>query len=275
MCDPELARELYEKCKSENCKKVVEFVTDNLCREERDTLAVIDRYPRETWTGFQKMIRNYLKKSLKIYDDLIFKEDIVKTVYNGYYNALKGNLHSAEESNRFLIERVCLSIYVQHTTPLYLEILDKRIWHKMVDRGYIVRNAGEALSRVRKISKDDDIEGDRIFLIGKPVCRKHLEFPRYSMPLRAFKVKEKLKCHCGSNAEYLTLVMPKVNALIGLSCHIMNYKPRRLERIYSNLSRVVHPYGFVSVPKAQSLTIWFRDYFLLSSEFAKVLNVKV
>ncbi len=272
MCDKELAKSLFDKCKVEECRKAVNFFTDNLCTSRRQTLDVMDNVPRG-WSGLYKTVRNFIRESKLIFHGLAFEEEIDAIIDNGYLNALRGNLHSAEESNRFLMERVFLSVLTQRTTSDYERILQRRLWHRMVDSGYTILHFGEAIGRLKKATGGKPpLDRDTIYLVGKPVCRKHLEYPEFSRPVEDLPVRERLKCRCGKDAEYMTLAMPKVSALIGLGCYLLGYQAESFENIYSNISRIVHPYGLVKVEKNRAILLWFRDYFMIISEIRRALS---
>lgn len=262
------------RCRSRSCEEVLLFISDNLFRTRRNTLDIIDQVP-SGWSGLRKLVRDYVRRSMAIYHDLIFGEEIKRAVMEGYRSALRGNLHSAEESNRFILERFCLSKFVERTSDLYLDLVRTRTWHRLVDAGFIITSLGEALSRKKKLGVKGTLKGEGIFLAGKPVCKRHLTFPQYSRDLHDLGVKGRIRCKCGAPAVALTLAMPKVSALIGLACHLSGYDPRNLERIYSNLSRIVHPYGFIDFDREKALLVWFRDYFMLSVEFSKITNINI
>jgi len=53
--------------------------------------------------------------------------------------------------------------------------------------------------------------------------------------------------------------MPKASALIALACETVNKKSNRMLKIYANLSRILHPYGFTDIDKDVVFTVWARD----------------
>jgi hypothetical protein len=274
MCDKDEAKILFDKCKLEECKKAVRFFTDDLCTSKRQTLDILDNVPKG-WSGLYKTVRAFIKESKELYKGMLFADEIETLIDNGYMNAMKGNLHSAEESNRFLLERIFLSIFIENTTNDYEKILRKRQWHRMVDAGYTILHFGEVIGRLKKTTGGKPpIDRNTIYLIGKPVCRKHLEFPEYSRNIEDFPLKERLKCKCGKEADYLTLAMPKVSALIGLGCYIVGYPSERFENIYSNISRIIHPYGLVKIDKDRAVLLWFRDYYMIVGELKKALTAR-
>ncbi|MCH1770370.1 MULTISPECIES: hypothetical protein [Metallosphaera] len=262
------------RCRSRACEEALLFVSDNLFRTRRNTLDIMDQVP-SGWSGLNKLVREYVRRSMILYRGLVFEDEIRHAVIEGYHSALRGNLHSAEESNRFILERFCLSRFVERTSNIYLDLIKSRTWHRLVDSGFIITSLGEALSRRKRLGTKASLEGEGIFLAGKPVCRRHLTFPEYSRDISRFRIKGKVKCKCGAPAVALTLAMPKVSALIGLTCYLLGHDSRTLERIYSNLSRIVHPYGFVKMDREKAILIWFRDYFMLSTEFSKIMKIDI
>ncbi|BBG25310.1 hypothetical protein IC006_2645 [Sulfuracidifex tepidarius] len=274
MCDKEVAKSIFDKCKLDECRKAVKFFTDDLCQTRRQTLDIIDNVPKG-WSGLYKTVRSFLKDSKSLFKGFVFQDEIEVLIDNGYINALKGNLHSAEESNRFLMERIFLSIFIENTTRDYEEILQRRLWHKMVDSGYTILHFGEVMGRLKKATGGKPpLNEETIYLVGKPVCRKHLEYPQFSRHIEDLPIQERLKCRCGKDADYMTLAMPKVSALIGIGCYILGYPSERFENIYSNISRIIHPYGLVKVEKSKAVLLWFRDYFMIVSELEKAIQSK-
>lgn len=269
-------------CRSEQCREAVRFISDDLCKKPRDTLTIVGSNVF-SWKGLAPFSRRFITKNMNLFSDFIFVTEINQAIWDGYRLALRGSFRSAEENNRFIIERVCLSVFIQTGIPDYLDVLRKRAWHKMVDDGYTVLNFGEALSRVRRLTHNDlkRVSGDYVWFMGRPVCGKHLKYRDFSRSLkdllphhdsprgenRRNKVDlGNLKCFiCGKRAEYLTLVMPKVSALIGLACSALSLQPDSLYRTYSSLSRVIHPYGFTRIGREESLLLWLRDYFMIVS----------
>ncbi len=274
MCDKEVAKILFDNCKIDECRKAVKFFTDDLCQTKRQTLDIIDNVPKG-WSGLYKMVRTFMRESKSVFKGFAFEDEIDALIDNGYMNALKGNLHSAEESNRFLMERIFLSILVENTTRDYEEILRSRLWHKMVDSGYTILHFGEVVGRLKKATGGKPpLNEETIYIIGRPVCRKHLEYPQFSKHIEDLPIQERLKCRCGKEADYMTLAMPKVSALIGIGCYILGYPSERFENIYSNISRIIHPYGLVRMEKNRAVLLWFRDYFMIVSELKKAIQLK-
>ncbi|ASI14279.1 hypothetical protein Mia14_1013 [Candidatus Mancarchaeum acidiphilum] len=205
---------------------------------------------------------------------LIYYSDIIRSIISGRYEAMAGNFRSAEENNRFIIERGCLSEFVEGTNKKYDEALKDMDWHNMVDRGYIISSFAEAMRRIRTLDpRVKELDSKSIFLAGKAVCKEHLEFPFYSITIKAFGGLKKVRCRCGNEADYLTLAMPKVSALIELASFITNANPNSLYSVYSNLSRVVHPYGFTDFPKGKSYALWLRDLNLILSSILNLHGV--
>ncbi len=201
-----------------------------------------------------------LLPKLNLLKGLSYYNDIIRSINSGRGEAVAGNLRSAEENSRFIIERGCLSKFIESTTLKYDIALKNMDWHNMVNKGYTISSFGEAMRRIRSLDPSiKQLDSKSIFLAGKAVCSKHLEFPFYSIPIKDFNGLKNLRCKCGSKADYLTLAMPKVSALIGLASFIAGINPNSLYFVYSNLSRVVHPYGFTDFPKGQSYALWLRD----------------
>ena len=158
-------------------------------------------------------------------------------------------------------------------------MLKERKWHLLVDKGYIIRNSGEGMGRMIKTTgKKLKLNRYSVYLIGVPVCTKHLEFPDYSMNVADLtadlKVNIKSKCKfCYRQADYFTLAMPKVNALIGLTQEITGKNTGNLMSIYSNISRVIHPYGFTELDKDKVFTLWARDFLYILAEINNLFDL--
>ncbi len=268
-----LGREEVRKCKTEACKEIQDFL-----HTKDGTLEVIDKAPK-AYPGLKKMIRRIIKEEEKSLHGVLLGEDIISAMYSGYKNALMGFLRSAEESNRFMIERACLSVFVTSTTEKYLNLLKSRKWHILVDEGLIIRNEGEGLGRIKRFARHKvKLDGVSVYLMGRPLCEKHLKFPEFSMEVkeieRALGFKIDAKCYlCSRKARYFTLSMPKASALIGLAGHIKGKDVSTLRRTYSNLSRILHPYGFNELEKDKVFTIWARDFLTVVSEINNLLDL--
>ena len=253
--------------------KVFEFL-----KRREGTLNLIDLAPKAC-QEFKGSIKTRIFQEDNILQGKLFSGDITSAMYSGYKNALNGYLRSAEESNRFIIERACLSIFVSSTESKYIELLKERKWHLLVDRGYIIRNSGEGIGRMIKTAgKRLKLNRYSVYLMGVPVCTKHLEFPDYSMDVADLtaniKVNIKSKCKfCYRKADYFTLAMPKVNALIGLTQEVTGKNTGNLMSIYSNISRVIHPYGFTELDKDKAFTLWARDFLYILTEINNLFGL--
>lgn len=257
----------------EESKKVFEFL-----KRKEGTLSLIDSVPK-AYQEFKDSINTKIREEGSILRGKLFSDDITSAMYSGYKNALEGYLRSAEESNRFIIERACLSIFVSSTESKYVKLLKERKWHLLVDNGYIIRNSGEGIGRIIKTAgKKLKLNGYSVYLIGVPVCEKHLKFRDYSMSIteltNTLRVNIKSKCKfCYRQADYFTLAMPKVNALIGLTQEITGKNTGNLMNIYSNISRVIHPYGFTDIDKDKAFTLWARDFLYILTEINNLLGL--
>ncbi len=245
-------------------KQVLWFIDNN---KIIDTLDLIKKneFPETNIDELNLYYVRYIKPMLLELNGLMFYDDIKIAVESGYNDITHGNLRSGEESNRFIIERGCLSIFIKGTTLKYKEALDNMDWHHLVDDGNIIRSFGEAINKIRKVdNKINFINGKTIFLCGKAVCDKHDKYMHYSMPIKTLTNKS-LRCYCGKEAEYFVLPMPKVNALIGLSCYIANVNSMPLNKVYSNVSRIIHPYGFSDFDVNNGMLLWLKDLKLILS----------
>ena len=244
------------------------------------TLEVVEKAPKADMK-FRNLIKRVIKDEEERLKGVLFGEDMVFAMRAGYKNAVLGFFHSAEENNRFLIERASLSVFISHTTDAYLKALKSRDWHKLVDEGFIIRSGGEALTRIRKFTGEREVNGITIYFAGRPVCEKHLKWEMYSMSINELykelgvkrkKVREDIKCkYCGKEAKYFTLAMPKASALISLACETVGKNPNHLLKIYANLSRVLHPYGFTNIEKERVFTLWARDLLMILLEIDQLL----
>ncbi|NON61849.1 hypothetical protein [Acidianus sp. RZ1] len=254
------------KCRSEKCIKISNFL-----ERKEGTLDIIHEAPK-SYPGFRRYIREIMQNQEKLFDNFVFKDDIKSAMMSGYTNALAGFLRSAEESNRFIIERSTLELLVRSTTDYYLRALKQREWHILVDNGYIIRSAGEGLGRIKKvIGRKIRLDSTTVYLMGIPVCKKHIKFIKYSIPIEDIQQKLrksiKIKCKfCNRNADYFTLAMPKASALIGLAEDLSGKSTKNLMNIYSNISRILHPYGFVEIRKEAVFSLWARDFLNIMSE---------
>jgi hypothetical protein len=231
--------------------------------------------------SFRKLIKRIIIDESERLNSVLFGDDMVTAMKAGYKTAILGYLHSAEENNRFLIERASLSVFVKNTTEAYKRALERREWHKLVDDGFIIRSGGEGLTRIRKFTGGREVNGITIYFAGKPVCEKHLKWDGYSLSIHELykelgfkkkKGKEDIKCkYCKQEAKYFTLAMPKASALIALACETVGKKPNSLLKIYANLSRVLHPYGFTDLPKEKVFTVWARDLLMILLEINQLL----
>ncbi|BCU71039.1 hypothetical protein KN1_23360 [Stygiolobus caldivivus] len=244
------------------------------------TIEAISKAPPSD-DSFRKLMKKIIVEEGEKLKDVLFGQDMIIAMKAGYKNAVLGYLHSAEENNRFLVERASLSVFVKNTTEAYRKALEKREWHKLVDEGFIIRSGGEALTRIRKFSGSRDVNGITIYFAGRPVCEKHLKWEDYSISVHELykelgmkkkKAKNEISCkYCKQEAKYFTLAMPKASALIALACETVGKKPNSLLKIYANLSRVLHPYGFTDLPKEKVFTIWARDLLMILLEINQLL----
>ncbi len=247
-------------------------------QRKEGTLQLINNAPK-SYPGFKSYVRKKIKEEENLLQGILFAEDIISAMHSGYKNALAGYLRSAEESNRFIIERASLSIFVSATEEKYLELLKERQWHILVDEGYIVRAASEGIGRIKKVARRTlKLNKYSVYLMGAPVCRKHLKFQKYSMSVDELEDNLKLeisaKCKfCHRQADYFTLAMPKASALIGLAEYISGKSTTELMRIYANISRVIHPYGFTDLDKDKVFTLWARDFLNIISEINNLFNL--
>lgn len=254
-------------------KKLLKFLANN-----EGTLSLISKSPPAD-ESFKRIIKRVILEESKKLQNVLLGEDMINAMKVGYKNAVSGFLHSAEENNRFLIERASLSTFIGNTTDAYYRALKNMDWHKLVDEGFIIRSGGEALTKIRKYSGLREVNGITIYLAGRPVCEKHLKWEDYSISLHEIfkslgmkKEKKEIKCkYCGKDAKYFTLAMPKASALIALACETVGKKSNRLLKIYANLSRILHPYGFTDVEKDVVFSIWARDLLLILSEINELL----
>ena len=254
-------------------KKLLKFLANN-----EGTLSVIRKAPPSD-EKFKKLIKRVIVDESKLLQKVLLGEDMITAMKVGYKNAAAGFLHSAEENNRFLMERASLSVFITHTTEAYLKALKDLEWHKLVDEGFIIRSGGEALTKIRKYAGTREVNSITIYLAGRPVCEKHLKWEDYSISVHELfkelgmkKEKKEIKCkYCGKEAKYFTLAMPKASALIALACETVNKKSNRMLKIYANLSRILHPYGFTDIDKDVVFTVWARDLLMILSEINELL----
>ncbi|WP_246252956.1 hypothetical protein [Acidianus brierleyi] len=260
-------------CRSDSCKKVFKY----LSRKE-GTLEIIDQAPK-AYPGFKSYIRKIIKKEELLFKDIVLGEDIVSAMESGYKNALMGFLRSAEESNRFIIERACLTVFVSATTPKYIDLLRKKKWHTLVDLGYIIRAESEGTGRMKKFAnRKVKLDQWSVYLMGKPFCKKHVKILEYSIPVEDLEEKLKMRIDarcslCHKPADYFTLAMPKASALIGLAGYIKGKDVTTLMKTYANISRILHPYGFNDINKDKVFTIWARDFLTVITEINDLLNL--
>ncbi|WP_231136339.1 hypothetical protein [Acidianus ambivalens] len=261
------------ECRTEKCEKIMKFL-----ERKEGTLQLINNAPK-AYPGFKNYVRKEIEEEEKLLEGVLFAEDIISAMHSGYKNALAGYLRSAEESNRFIIERASLSIFVSATEEKYLELLKERQWHVLVDEGYIIRAASEGIGRIKKAAgRALKLNKYSVYLMGAPVCRKHLKFQKYSMSIDELednlRVRISAKCKfCHRQADYFTLAMPKASALIGLAEYITGKSTTNLMRIYANISRVIHPYGFTDLDKDKVFTLWARDFLNIISEVNNLFNL--
>jgi len=254
-------------------KKLLKFLSSS-----EGTLSVIRKAPPSD-EKFKKLIKRVIVDESKLLQKVLLGEDMTTAMKVGYKNAVAGFLHSAEENNRFLMERASLSVFITHTTEAYLKALKELEWHKLVDEGFIIRSGGEALTKIRKYAGTREVNSITIYLAGRPVCEKHLKWEDYSISVHELfkelgmkKEKKEVKCkYCGKEAKYFTLAMPKASALIALACETVNKKSNRMLKIYANLSRILHPYGFTNIDKDVVFTVWARDLLMILSEINELL----
>jgi len=254
-------------------KKLLKFLSNS-----EGTLSIIRKAPPSD-DKFKKIIKRIIIEESKLLQKVLLGEDMITAMKVGYKNAVAGFLHSAEENNRFLMERASLSTFVTHTTEAYFKALKELEWHKLVDEGFIVRSGGEALTKIRKYAGTREVNSITIYLAGRPVCEKHLKWEDYSISVHELfkelgmkKEKKEVKCkYCGKEAKYFTLAMPKASALIALACETVNKKSNRMLKIYANLSRILHPYGFTDIDKDVVFTVWARDLLMILSEINALL----
>lgn len=77
------------RCRSRACEEALLFVSDNLFRTRRNTLDIMDQVP-SGWSGLNKLVREYVRKSMVIYRGLVFEDEIRHAVIEGYHSALRG-----------------------------------------------------------------------------------------------------------------------------------------------------------------------------------------
>jgi len=254
-------------------KKVLKFLSNS-----EGTLSIIRKAPPSD-DKFKKIIKRVIGGESELLQKVPLGEDMITAMEVGYKNAIAGFLHSAEENNRFLMERASLSTFITHTTEAYFKALKELEWHKLVDEGFIIRSGGEALTKIRKYAGTREVNSITIYLAGRPVCEKHLKWEDYSISVHELfkelgmkKEKKEVKCkYCGKEAKYFTLAMPKASALIALACETVNKKSNRMLKIYANLSRILHPYGFTDIDKDVVFTVWARDLLMILSEINELL----
>ncbi|BFI73824.1 hypothetical protein YN1_8110 [Nanoarchaeota archaeon] len=249
---------------------LIKFLSNN-----EGTLNIIKNAP-ESDEEFRKIIKEIIIKESKILKNIILGKDIINSMKAGYKNAILGYLHSAEENNRFIIERASLIVFIKNTTKKYYKALKNMDWHKLVDDSFIIRSGGEAFGKIRKYIDIKEINKYTIYLAGNPVCEKHLKWKEYSISInklyKKFEFKREIKCkYCNKKAKYFTLCMPKASALIYLACKIVNKNPNNLLKIYSNISRILHPYGFTDLNEDIVFSIWARDLLLIIIEINNLL----
>ncbi len=260
-------------CRSESCKKVFKFFS-----RKEGTLEIIDQAPK-AYPGLKAYIRKIAKEEELLLNDVVLGDDIISAIESGYKNGLMGFLRSAEESNRFIIERACLSVFVSATTSKYMELLKKKKWHVLVDLGYIIRAESEGTGRMKKfVNRKIKLDQWSVYLMGKPFCKKHVKVLEYSIPVEDLEEKLKTRINarcslCHKPADYFTLAMPKASALIGLAGYIKGKDITTLMRTYANISRILHPYGFNDINKDKVFTIWARDFLTVISEINDLLGL--
>lgn len=254
-------------------KKLIKFLSTT-----EGTVSVIKKAPPSE-DKFKKLIKKVIIDESKLVENVLLGDDMINAMKVGYKNAILGFLHSAEENNRFLIERASLSTFITHTTTAYYEALKNMDWHKLVDDGFIIRSGGEALTKIRKYAGIREVNATTIYFTGVPVCEKHLKWEKYAMSLHEIfselgmkKNKKEIKCkYCKNDAKYFILAMPKASALIALACETIGKNSNTLLKIYANLSRILHPYGFTNLNKNVVFTIWARDLLMILSEINELL----
>ncbi|ADL19812.1 hypothetical protein ASAC_1407 [Acidilobus saccharovorans 345-15] len=244
-------------------------------RLREGTVEVIDRAPPsdEQLVG---LVKEAMEREKSLVSGLRLGDDMKYAIDVGLTNASSGLLYPAEVAVRFFLERGSLCLIASRTTELYIKALRERAWHAMVDDGYIVRSGPEAVGRVKKLSGRKSLEGDAIFLAGKPVCERHLKWPEYSKPIEELPLEKKylkatldtrkrkkgsaIRCaFCNREARYFTLPMIKASALVFIASYLAGLNPEGPMELYSNLSRVLHPYGFSWLRPEAAFTVWARD----------------
>ncbi|MFP3320862.1 MAG: hypothetical protein RXO24_09875 [Acidilobus sp.] len=244
-------------------------------RLKEGTVEVADRAPPAD-DAFRQAVREAMGREGELASGLRLGDDMRFAIDVGLANAERGALYPAEVAVRFFLERGSLCVIASRTTDLYLRAVRERAWHVMVDEGYIVRSGPEALGRVKKYTGRKSLEGDAIFLAGRPVCEQHLRWPQYSKPIEELPLAKKylratldsrrrkrgsaIRCAlCNRGARYFTLPMIKASALVFLASHLAGLEPTGPMELYSNLSRVLHPYGFSWLSPGAAFTVWARD----------------
>jgi len=180
-------------------KKLLKFLSNS-----EGTLSIIRKAPPSD-DKFKKIIKRVIVEESKLLQKVLLGEDMITAMKVGYKNAVAGFLHSAEENNRFLMERASLSTFITHTTEAYFKVLKELEWHKLVDEGFIIRSGGEALTKIRKYTGTREVNSITIYLAGRPVCEKHLKWENYSISIHELfkelgmkKEKKEIKCkYCG------------------------------------------------------------------------------
>ena len=246
--------------------------SDWVDRNDEGTLDLIksNNIPNVSHKEISDYYNSILKEKIDMLRDFKFYNNIKIAVDTGYRLSSEGNLLNSAYNNRFIIEKGCLSIFIDNTTSKYYDAIVNMDWHKLVDDRFVINSFGEAMHRIRKIEPNfNSINGRTIFLAGKPVCDKHVSYIHYAAPIKSLTNKRVL-CQCGKEARYFILPMPKVSALIGLSCYIAHINPSNLSRAYSNLSRIIHPYGFIDFDRDKSLALWIRDLNTILNELIKM-----
>lgn len=239
---------------------------------DESTLDLIksDKIPDVSYKEISDYYSSILNEKMNKISDFKFYDDIKIAADTGYRLSSEGNLLNAAYNNRFILEKGCLSIFIDNTTSKYYDAIVNMDWHKLVDDRFIINSFGEAMHKIRKIDPNfNSINGRTIFLAGKPVCDKHVSYIHYAAPIKSLTNKRVL-CQCGKEARYFILPMPKVSALIGLSCYIAHINSSNLSRVYSNLSRIIHPYGFIDFDKNKSSALWIRDLNTILNELIKM-----
>ncbi|BBL45557.1 hypothetical protein MJ1_0394 [Nanobdella aerobiophila] len=242
------------------------------------TVDLIKKVPNSD-KEFIKITKKIIVYELKYIKYLSLYKDIIKALKIGYKNAYLGYLHPAEGINRFILERYSLSILIKNATNIYKKVLKNKDWHRMVDDGYVIRYGGEALGKIKKYIDKKEIDKYTIYFAGKPVCENHLKWNDYSKEIKYLyknlniRPDKNIKCSfCNSKAKYFTIAMPKAGALISLAYETINRDPNFMLKLYSNLSRILHPYGFMDLERKKVFTAWARDLFMIFLEINKVLD---